>query len=274
MESRATPPPWAAQGDGCPPQGEGLADAFLRLELELNARLRELPFAPPVCYVYSPLEYAWEPHRAYVEMYCQAPKEVLFLGMNPGPFGMVQTGVPFGEVKSVRDWLGVSGTVGRPTVEHPKRPVLGLDCPRTEVSGARFWGLLRRLCGDGGPAAFFGGCFVHNLCPLAFLDVGGRNLTPADLPPAQRQDVLATCDDSLRRAVRLLGVGMVIGVGKLAEGRARRVLAEGDTARVRVVGIPHPSPRNPQANRGWEEAATARLQELGVTSLLASTPGV
>ena len=34
-------------------------------------------------------------------------KRVVFLGMNPGPFGMAQVGVPFGEVAAVRDWLRI-----------------------------------------------------------------------------------------------------------------------------------------------------------------------
>ncbi|XP_041038454.1 single-strand-selective monofunctional uracil-DNA glycosylase 1 [Carcharodon carcharias] len=271
MESRGSPIP-VVWGEETPALPEGLAGSFLRAELELNTVLRVMEFPQPVSYVYNPLEYAWEPHRVYVEKYCQSQKEVLLLGMNPGPFGMVQTGVPFGEVKFVRDWLGVSGAVSRPQVEHAKRPVLGLDCPRTEVSGARLWGLVRRLCGGGGPGPFFSRCFVHNLCPLAFLDAAGRNLTPADLPPAPREGLLAPCDQSLRRVVELLGVGMVIGVGRLAERRARRALAGGSTDSVRVEGLAHPSPRNPRANRGWEEAAAARLDELGVTRLLTAAP--
>ncbi|XP_078064572.1 single-strand selective monofunctional uracil-DNA glycosylase-like isoform X2 [Mustelus asterias] len=254
--------PW---GEGLP---EGLAGSFLGAELDLSAELRAMEFPHPVCYIYNPLEYAWEPHCAYVDKYCRSPKQVLFLGMNPGPFGMAQTGVPFGEVSSVRDWLGVTGTVSRPPEEHSKRPVLGFKCRRSEVSGARFWGLLKSLCGEGGPHAFFRCCFVHNLCPLAFLDAGGRNLTPADLPPALRGELLASCDRSLRRVVQLLGAQTVVGVGRLAEGRARRALGEGGTAHVRVEGLAHPSPRSPQANRGWAELAAARLEELGVTKLL------
>ncbi|XP_067833035.1 single-strand selective monofunctional uracil DNA glycosylase-like [Heptranchias perlo] len=277
METRGAPS-LVARDDGLPPgvtelfEGDGVAASFLRAELELNARLREMEFSDPVCCVYSPLEYAWEPHRAFVEKYCRSPKEVLFLGMNPGPFGMVQTGVPFGDVSTVRDWLGVSGTVRRPETEHPKRPVLGLDCPRTEVSGARFWGLFRSLCGS--PDCFFRSCFVHNLCPLAFLDREGRNLTPADLPPPQRERLLGACDETLRRAVAVLGVGTVIGVGRLAERRARRALAGGTEGQVRVEGIAHPSPRNPQANRGWQAAVAVRLQELRLTPLLTAPPGV
>src|SRR5690606_1352475 len=102
-----------------------------------------LRFRDPVEYVYNPLEYARRPHEAYLKRYGTGPKEVLLLGMNPGPFGMAQTGVPFGEVAHVREWLGIEDGVDRPAVEHPKRPVLGFDCKRAEVSGARLWGWAR-----------------------------------------------------------------------------------------------------------------------------------
>ena len=39
----------------------------------------------------------------------------------PGPFGMAQTGIPFGEIEHVRDWIGVSCAVDKPKNEHPKR---------------------------------------------------------------------------------------------------------------------------------------------------------
>uniref|UniRef100_A0A8D2AFQ4 Single-strand-selective monofunctional uracil-DNA glycosylase 1 n=1 Tax=Sciurus vulgaris TaxID=55149 RepID=A0A8D2AFQ4_SCIVU len=115
----------------CP---QSLAEGFLEEELRLNAELRQLQFSEPVGIIYNPVDYAWEPHRSYVTRYCQSPKEVLFLGMNPGPFGMAQTGVPFGEVSMVRDWLGIGGSVSTPPQEHPKRPVLGLECPQSEAN--------------------------------------------------------------------------------------------------------------------------------------------
>ncbi|NXX42323.1 SMUG1 glycosylase, partial [Tricholaema leucomelas] len=112
-----------------------LAERFLRLEQEQLALLRGLAlFGEPVSHIYNPLDYAWEPHCCFVRRYCRGPKRVLFLGMNPGPFGMAQTGVPFGEAWHVREWLGVTGGVRKPPQEHPKRPVLGLSCPRAEVS--------------------------------------------------------------------------------------------------------------------------------------------
>lgn len=174
---------------------------------------------------------------------------------------LVPPQVPFGEVRHVREWLQVCGQVSKPEQEHPKRPVLGLECPRTEVSGARFWGLFRSLCPD--PEAFFRRCFVHNHCPLLFMTQSGKNLTPADLPAAQREHLLQVCDDGLAQAVRLLGVTMVIGVGRFTEQRARKALASAGL-QVRVEGLMHPSPRNPQANKGWEAVAKARLEELRI----------
>ncbi|XP_029422371.1 single-strand selective monofunctional uracil DNA glycosylase [Nannospalax galili] len=247
------------------PCTRSLAKDFLKEELRLNAELSQLQFPEPVGVVYNPVDYAWEPHYSYVTHYCQGPKQVLFLGMNPGPFGMAQTGVPFGEVNVVRDWLCIEGHVLTPPQEHPKRPVLGLECPQSEVSGARFWGFFRNLCGQ--PQVFFRHCFVHNLCPLLLLTPSGRNLTPAELPAKQREQLLGICDAALRRQVQLLGVRLVVGVGRLAEQRARRALAD-LMPEVRVEGLLHPSPRSPQANKGWEAVARERLQELGLLPLL------
>ena len=98
-------------------------------------------FRAPVAYTYNPLEYAWAGHEAYVRRFGNGPKKVLYLGMNPGPFGMAQTGVPFGEVSAVRLWMGISACIGQPPAMHPKRPVQGFICPRSELSGRRLWGL-------------------------------------------------------------------------------------------------------------------------------------
>ncbi|XP_042353100.1 single-strand-selective monofunctional uracil-DNA glycosylase 1 [Plectropomus leopardus] len=238
---------------------------FLQVELELNVHLRRLSFSEPVQYIYNPLEYAWDTHRCYVQRYCRGGQRVLFLGMNPGPFGMAQTGVPFGEIRSVVDWLRITGEVGHPENEHPKRRITGLACTQSEVSGARFWGFFKKLCGE--PELFFQHCFVHNLCPLIFIAASGKNLTPPELPKDEREALLALCDIALCQAVEALGISMVIGVGKVAEQRARKALSAAGV-NVKVEGIMHPSPRNPLANKGWEEVAEARLKELGVLSLL------
>ncbi|MBN1773304.1 MAG: single-stranded DNA-binding protein, partial [Deltaproteobacteria bacterium] len=179
--------------------------------------------------------------------------------MNPGPFGMAQTGVPFGDPAMVRDWLRLEGTVGRPPREHPKRPVLGLHSPRREVSGARLWGWARDRFGT--PDRFFQEFFVANWCPLAFLDEGGRNLTPDKLPGAERAALSAPCDRALRAVVAVLQPRIVVGVGAFAAERARQAL--GDTGVV-VGTMLHPSPASPRANRGWAAQAERDLRALGV----------
>ncbi len=226
---------------------------------DLGKEVGRLEFAPPVTHVYNPLDYAWEAHAQYLELYGGAPKEVLFLGMNPGPWGMAQTGVPFGEVGAVRDWLGINASIRRPEHEHQKRQVLGLACTRSEVSGARLWGWAREMFGT--PERFFSRFFIANYCPLAFLEAGGRNRTPDKLPADERRPLLEICDLSLRRTVERLEPKMVVGVGAFAEGRARAALEDIDVAIGRIL---HPSPASPAANRGWAAQATRELRGLGV----------
>ena len=226
---------------------------------ELGEAVDELRFAPPVTHVYNPLDYAWPAHAQYLERYGAGPREVLLLGMNPGPWGMAQTGVPFGEVSSVRGWLGIEASVGRPENEHPKRPVAGFACLRSEISGARLWGWARAAFGT--PERFFERFFVANYCPLAFLESSGRNRTPDKLPSAEREPLFALCDRALARTVECLRPTIVIGVGTFAEERARRALGGSGAAIGRIL---HPSPASPAANRGWSGLATRQLRELGV----------
>jgi single-strand selective monofunctional uracil DNA glycosylase len=226
---------------------------------ELGAAVDRQRFTDPVTHVYNPLNYAWAAHEQYLERYGSAPKEVLFLGMNPGPWGMAQTGVPFGEVAAVRDWLGIDAEIGRPDNEHPKRPVTGLACTRSEVSGARLWGWAREVFGT--PEEFFECFFIANYCPLSFMEESGRNRTPDKLPACEREPLLEACDRALRRTAESLEPRLVIGIGAFAEKQAERALDGLDLSIGRIL---HPSPASPAANRGWAEQATAQLRELGV----------
>ena len=226
---------------------------------QLSVAVRELEFGAPVRYVYNPLDYAWKSHRIYLERFGQGLKEVVFLGMNPGPWGMAQTGVPFGEVEEVRDWLGIEAEVARPQHEHPRRPVEGFSCRRREVSGRRLWGWIRQRFGT--PERFFSRFFVANYCPLMFLEGSGRNRTPDRLPLAERTPLTAICDSALRRTAEILRPRIVIGVGRFAERHARQALAG---LPIEVGGILHPSPASPAANRDWPARATRQLAELGV----------
>jgi single-strand selective monofunctional uracil DNA glycosylase len=212
-----------------------------------------------VAFVYNPLDYAKQLHEAYLERYGQPTKEVVLLGMNPGPFGMAQTGVPFGDVTMVRDFLGLVGPVARPPREHPKRCVQGLDCPRSEVSGTRLWGWARDEFGT--PEGFFSRFFVANYCPLVFMEASARNLTPDKLPARAQKLLFAACDEALRKTVTVLHPRLVIGVGAFAAERARLALQGTSVA---VGTILHPSPASPLANRGWAAQARRQMVDLGI----------
>jgi single-strand selective monofunctional uracil DNA glycosylase len=226
---------------------------------KLSKAVSALSFADPVAHVYNPLEYAFGAHREYLQRFGTAPKEVVFIGMNPGPWGMVQTGVPFGEVGLVRDWMGIRSGVEKPASEHPKRPVEGFDCARSEVSGRRLWGWARDRFGE--PERFFERFLVANYCPLTFMGESGRNLTPDKLPAAERAPLFEACDGALRELVEVLEPEWVVGVGVFAEQRAKSALTGLD---VRIGRGLHPSPASPAANRGWAEQWERDLTALGI----------
>lgn len=229
---------------------------------DLCRMLEPLRFAPPVTHVYNPLVYARPMHAAYVGRYARVGIDAIFLGMNPGPFGMVQTGIPFGEVGAVRDWLGLKEAVGHPTGEHPQRPVTGLACPRSEVSGKRLWGLFAQRFGTAD--AFFARHFVANYCPLAFMDEAGANLTPDKLPTVESDPLEVICDRHLVRMVAALAPRWVIGIGHFASDRARAALTAAKITDVQVGEILHPSPASPAANKDWAGQATRQLVAQGI----------
>jgi single-strand selective monofunctional uracil DNA glycosylase len=232
---------------------------LIRIARELSKDLSALSFSPPVTHVYNPLDYAWKPHRRYLDRFGRDPREVVLLGMNPGPWGMAQTGVPFGEINLVRSWLGIEEKVNKPEPEHPKRPIQGFECKRSEVSGARLWGWARDHFDT--PEAFFSRFFIANYCPLSFMEEGGKNRTPDKLPAGERDPLLERCDRALRQTVRHFGAKHVIGVGAFAENRAKIALEGLD---LRISRVLHPSPASPLANKDWPGQMTRAMQELGV----------
>ncbi len=221
--------------------------------------LRPLRFGPPVTHVYNPLEYARKSYDRYLELYSTRPKEIILLGMNPGPWGMAQTGVPFGEVKTVKEWLRIQAPVGTPSEIHPKRLVQGFACPKSEVSGKRLWGWAQETFAT--PEQFFTRFFVINYCPLLFIESSGRNRTPNNLRVAERKPLLEACDQALRRTIQWFSPRYVVGVGRFAGERAHAALTG---LKVRIGNISHPSPANPKANRGWGRLVMKEFGDLGI----------
>ena len=197
-----------------------------------------------VCY--NPLNYAWDAHEAYLRKMGGGGARTVILGMNPGPHGMGQMGIPFAATSVVRDLLGITGIpVDQPEVVDSRRPVVGLEYPREEVSGTRLWGLLAEYYGDVGAIA--SSVFLVNHCPLMlFSGPRATNITPDKVAGPTAQVLLERCDQHLREVVSALNADRVIGVGKFAESRARSALDDGT---IEVVGCWHPSPASPLANR-------------------------
>jgi single-strand selective monofunctional uracil DNA glycosylase len=226
---------------------------------ELAEEVDRLDFRHPVTHVYNPLIYARRPHETYLRRFGSSTREVVLVGMNPGPFGMAQTGVPFGDVVMVREWLGIEEKVDRPEVEHPKRPVEGFDCKRREVSGTRVWTWARERFGQ--PEKFFERFFVMNYCPLVFTEASGKNRTPDKLAKDERKQLFNLCDNALGQVIRILDPKFIIGIGAFAEKRIESAVAND---RITTGRILHPSPASPLANKGWAEGAERQLTQLGV----------
>lgn len=233
-----------------------MSDSLIKAARKLSEAVNSLSFGSPTSFIYNPLDYARGIHQQYLQLAGQGKKKVVLLGMNPGPFGMAQTGVPFGEIPAVRDWMGLRGEVDKPSPEHPKRPVEGLACTKSEVSGRRLWGLFSEKFPDA--KVFFKDHFVANYCPLVFMEESGRNRTPDKLPASEKKPLEEVCDQHLREIVEILEPDWVIGVGGFAKKRAEEVFNNRD---IKIGTILHPSPTSPAANRGWAEAATKQLIE-------------
>ncbi len=232
---------------------------------ELSEKVSELEFTEEITHIYNPLDYAWKGHEAYIETAGNSSKKIIFLGMNPGPWGMAQTGVPFGEVSAVTGWIGIKTDIEKPKIEHPKRAVEGFSCGRSEVSGKRLWGLMADRFGRA--ENFFADHYVANYCPISFMTETGRNFTPDKLPKKQQQKLFEICDEHLRAVVSILEPEWVLGIGKFAEKRINTALEpEVTSGSIKTGTVLHPSPASPAANRGWAEAATAQMIKCGLWS--------
>lgn len=239
----------------------GIASELIGAGKLLADGLRPLRFSDPVTHTYLTVDYAADGNAKYLEKFGNSRKRVLFLGMNPGPYGMAQTGVPFGEVAAVRDWMGLAPEIGKPAEEHPKRRIMGMDCPKSEVSGRRLWGLFSEKFPDA--EDFFMDHLVINFCPLIWMKDTGANLTPDKIRAAEMAPVDAACQKHLRKIIGLLEPQYLIGVGAYAE-KQMEIARDALGIEPKLGKILHPSPASPAANRGWAEVAERQLREMAV----------
>ncbi len=262
MQRKARGAPGQPANGSPVPSPIDIVETLLIAGQRLANTVDRLSFSPPITHIYNPLRYAWAPYERYLRRYATTPKRVVFMGMNPGPFGMVQTGIPFGEVNAVKDWLKIQAPVVAPARQHPARPVLGFDCPRREISGQRLWGFFAEQFTA--PENFFREHLVMNYCPLAFLEESGRNHTPDKLPAEEKQKLFRACDEHLRSTLAALQPEWLVCVGGFAYARGLDVTASTGGATAQVCQILHPSPASPAANRGWGAAVLRQLQTHGI----------
>jgi single-strand selective monofunctional uracil DNA glycosylase len=152
--------------------------------------------------------------------------------------------------------------VGRPEDPHPRVPVRGFDCSRSEVSGRRLWGFFRETFGTA--RKFAGQAFVSNYCPLMFLDDEGRNVTPDRINRHDQEALFPICDAFLSVVIGELRPSWVVGIGVFAERRIRAVLERSPSPGTRVTSVTHPSPANPRSQKDWPGQARAALEKEGV----------
>ncbi|RJU87246.1 MAG: single-stranded DNA-binding protein [Candidatus Poseidoniales archaeon] len=237
-----------------------LSRAAARLRDDAEELARRMESEGVADCVYNPLMYAWDIHEEFIRISGGSGAKTILMGMNPGPHGMGQMGIPFAATSVVRDLLGISGIdVSKPAISHSRRPVNGLVHPKEEVSGTRLWGLLQDRYGDA--EQIFQNVFIVNHCPLMILQgPRGTNVTPNNISGPVVRDLLERCDQHLMEVVIALGAEQVVGIGKYAEKRAKVALGE---MGIRVRTCWHPSPASPLANRNggkdWRENVSAVL---------------
>lgn len=212
---------------------------------------------PKEVFAYNPLDYAREAFFSYLDNYVNTSIDALFLGMNPGPNGMMQTGIPFGDIALVKSYLGISEGVKKPSLEHPKKPIMGFDWPKSEVSGTRLWGFFQSQYKQ--PKVFFKKFFVLNYCPLGFLSETGANVTPDKLNIEVRKKIETLCDAYLLEVAPLFNAKTLVGVGGYASKVFERLFPKAS-----IATVLHPSPASPAANRGWAALASKQLHAAGL----------
>jgi len=235
-----------------------ISDSILQRFKNFSDNLNNLIFDKELV-VYNPIDYASESHDLYLKKYGNGQKRILFMGMNPGPWGMVQTGIPFGAIQPVKNFLKIKTRINKPTFQHEKRPVNGFDCSRQEVSGSRLWSWVENNWTNAD--SFFCNCFVHNYCPLAFFDAQGRNITPEKINSIERLALEDLCGEFLLNLALAMNCEWVIGIGNYAESKAKKIL---QNTHIKVGKLLHPSPASPLANKGWAAMATKQMISYGL----------
>jgi single-strand selective monofunctional uracil DNA glycosylase len=149
--------------------------------------------------------------------------------------------------------MRLTGVVNKPAIEIPSKPIVGLECKTEEPSGKRFWGVIQELCGE--PENFFRHCWVHNICPLAFLTSTGRNITPSEIKGESKGQLNTICLQYLEKAIQIFDPKIIISVGVYANDCVKNLKKKNQISEaIECKLLPHPSPRALN-NQNWVEKA-------------------
>ncbi|XP_037927861.1 single-strand selective monofunctional uracil DNA glycosylase-like [Teleopsis dalmanni] len=235
---------------------------FYEIEKELNEKLRHYR-APieDITHIYNPVEYAADLHCEYLRKYLDRPKRVVFLAVHPEQNGMAQTGVPFGNVSTVRDMMKLCGEVKQPNRLHPKHPVLGLNCHINEPSGVRFWGLMDKIAGS--LDTFSEQCFVHTFCPLLFFNEYGRTIEPCVLPFEIKYPMRDLLVEALCKEMKLVQPEIIVVTGNYVYNGLQRSELYAKT--LLVMTNPHPWVPN---NHNWVRRSERWLYQYDIVKYL------
>ena len=101
------------------------------------------------------------------------------------------------------------------------------------------------------------------------MNAAGRNVTQPELPLDVRRQLNQVCDEILMEIIQLLGVEIIVCLGRFVESRVKSVLKDYRLdGSVRIECMSHPSPLNRTAHKGWESIALQQLQQMDVMKYL------
>jgi len=218
--------------------------------------------------VWNPALYALDIYQEYLTKFPPEPGAILALGLNPGPYGMAQTGIPFTDCRTASGALGMEMTIpGKAPDDLISRlkKANGKWRGTYERSSLGMYRFLILAWGDIKTA--YRNWFVGNPCPLLFLDPERWNVTPADprlrrmkeVGELRQRAVIGFSEILNPRGIVCFGKDVAKAVGEVA---IRQVGPD------RVVFYEHPARAVP------EKWAAGLLQELTQRQLLTGKPGV
>ena len=185
--------------------------------------------------VWNPQLYGLPLYRRFATEHLPTSRgAIVALGLNPGKYGMSQTGIPFTDVtRAARVGIAIEPPGLAPASLRPF-----LKSYRVERSSASVYNLLDALWG--GPAEGWRRLWAVAPCGLLFLEPDGTNVTPADARLARRDDVRELRLRVIRESVEAARPRGVLLLGQDVARVAADALGD-----VETLVVDHPVARGP-----------------------------